>query len=99
MLVALLSTTSSQISPRAHCPNATPRTASCCYQNKSAPVLGGIDFVDLATTKKEGADAPSMGEPEYSADLNGYPFWFKNAKNAEIFENAPWQFAPSWGGF
>ena len=88
-----------QISPRAKCPNAYPGSAACCYHNKAAPVLGGVDFVDLATKKKQGTDAPAMGSATHVEYLNGYPFHFTSAENAKTFASDPWAFAPSWGGF
>ena len=87
------------ISPRAKCPDAYPGGASCCYKNTSAPVLGGVDFVDLAFKKKQGTDAPAMGTADFVEYLNGYPFHFTSANNAKTFANDPWAFAPSWGGF
>ena len=98
MITSLLLSTA-QISPRALCPDAKPSSASCCYANKSAPVLGGVDFVDLVLTKEQGADSPEIGSPQYSATLNGYSFWFLSAKNAKTFGDDPWAYAPSWGGF
>ena len=89
----------SGISPRAKCPNAYPGSAACCYKNHAAPVLGGVDFVDLATKKKQGTDAPAMGLAAHVEYLNGYPFHFATADNAKIFAHDPWAFAPSWGGF
>ena len=58
--------------------------------NKSAPVLGGVDFVDLATVKKEGEDVPALGSAEFVAQLNGYPFHFLNAQNAKTFAADPY---------
>ena len=95
LLVAL----AGQISPRALCPDAKPSSAACCYHNKTAPVLGGVDFVDLAMTKQQGEDPPTLGDAKFARMLNGYFFHFINEKNADTFSSNPWAYAPSWGGF
>ena len=84
--------------PKAKCITATPSTPQCCYANTTAPVLGGIDMVDLAS-KVQGSGVPSFGLPEHSATLNDFTFWFLTADNAAIFQADPWSYAPAWGGF
>ena len=88
---------SSSIDPASPCPSATPANAACCI-NSSSPVMGGIDFVDLAT-KVQATDAPVFGDVSFSAQLNGYMFHFKSDENRAAFEADPWKFAPAWGGF
>ena len=36
---------------------------------------------------------------QYTAKLNGYSFYFKNAANQGKFTADPWKYAPAWGGF
>ena len=87
-----------QVAPDAPCPNVSPSDAKCCQKTSTGPVLGGIDFVDLAT-KTQGQDAPIFGVSSFSATLNNYTFLFKSASNAAAFKASPWSFAPAWGGF
>ena len=88
-----------QVAPDAPCPNVRPSDATCCQKTSTGPVLGGIDFVDLAT-KRQGKDAPIFGVSSFSATLNNYTFLFSSgAANAKTFEASPWSFAPAWGGF
>lgn len=61
-----------QVDPKAPCPYTTPRDASCCYNHTLAPVLGGVDFVDLAG-RKQGRDSPVFGNQQFAAKLNGLP--------------------------
>ena len=87
-----------QVDPDAPCPDAKPNDASCCYDDLSVPVLGGIDFVDLAS-KDPGKDGPAMGSSTFSATLNNYTFFFLSEENKKTFVSNPWNYAPSWGGF
>ena len=96
MLLAMAYT--AQVAPDAPCPNASPMDTSCCTKTSTGPVLGGVDFVDLAT-KKQGNDAPAFGSAAYSATLNNFTFYFVSAANAAAFNSSPWTFAPAWGGF
>jgi hypothetical protein len=84
--------------PAAQCTTATPSTPQCCYGNMTAPVLGGIDMVDLSA-KTQGTGVGSFGLPEHSATLNNFTFYFLTAANAATFEADPWTYAPAWGGF
>ena len=87
-----------QVAPDAPCPNVRPSDASCCQKTSTGPVLGGIDFVDLAS-KTQGKDAPIFGVPSFSATLSNYTFLFTSAANAAAFKASPWSYAPAWGGF
>jgi len=87
-----------QVDPKAPCPDATPTSATCCYTNKGSAVMGGVDFVDLAS-KKQGVDSPVFGDSSISTTLNGYTFHFLNSANKDAFNKDPWSFAPAWGGF
>jgi len=69
-----------------------------CSDPIYGPVSGGVDYVDMFS-KVEGVDIPETGDPDYSAQLNGYTFWFKNAENRDTFEADPWTYAPQCGGF
>ena len=84
--------------PSAKCTTAQPSNPKCCFGNTTAPVLGGIDVVDLAS-KTQGKDSPVFGEESISKTLNGYTFLFATAQNAATFEASPWTYAPAWGGF
>ena len=95
---AATATVSGQVDPASPCPDARPSDASCCSSNHSAPVMGGVDFVDLATNKAAGA-APEFGSTKYSSTLSGYSFHFKSQANVDVFDADPWSFAPAWGGF
>ena len=88
---------SSGSDPTAPCLGATPMNATCCIDTKG-PVMGGVDFVDLAQ-KVQATDAPEFGSAAFSLILNGYKFHFKSDANAKAFEADPWKFAPAWGGF
>ena len=44
-----------QIESGAPCSNTMPSNDACCYEDKATPVMGGIDFVDLAG-KTQGQD-------------------------------------------
>ena len=35
----------------------------------------------------------------FSAQLNGYHFWFVSENNKVQFETDPWKYAPAYGGF
>jgi len=98
LLLSLAGLACGQVDPAARCPDATPTTASCCYSNKSTAVMGGIDFFDLAG-KKQGTDSPVQGSPAFTAELSGYTFHFVSAANRDGFNQAPWAYAPAWGGF
>jgi len=63
------------------------------------PVLSGVDFVDLQEVKQESVDAPDFGVADFTAQLNGFTFWFKSAENQAKFEADPWKYAPAYGGF
>ena len=85
--------------PAAKCTTATPSTPTCCFENTTAPVLGGIDMVDLAS-KTQGTDAPTFGNcASFSAALNNYTFCFVSKENVATFDADPWAYAPAWGGF
>lgn len=98
VLAATATTAVAQVSPRAPCQDARPSEATCCYTNTSSAVMGGIDFVDLASGT-QGQDAPRFGVPDYTTELNGYDFWFLSSENVAAFEADPWSYAPAWGGF
>ena len=98
LAAAAVATARGQVDPASPCPDARPSDASCCSSNHSAPVMGGVDFVDLATNKAAGA-APDFGEARFSVSLSGYSFHFKSQANADAFDADPWSFAPAWGGF
>lgn len=85
-----------KVDPNAPCQDQSDD--ACCYKTKTAPVLGGIDFVDLAA-KKQGVDSPVFGSDAYTAELNGYSFHFTSQANADTFAAAPWTYAPACGGF
>lgn len=87
-----------QKDPSSQCPDATPTAADCCFTNKTAAVMGGVDFVDLAS-KKQGVDGPVFGSAAFSATLSGYTFHFLTAANRDAFNQDPWSYAPAWGGF
>lgn len=70
-----------------------------CTDPDYGPVLSGVDFVDLQDVKTEGTDAPDFGDAQFTAQLNGYTFWFKSAANQAAFEADPWKYAPAYGGF
>jgi YHS domain-containing protein len=86
------------VDPKAKCPDATPRTPECCTANKTAPVMGGIDFVDLAG-KTQGKDGPVYSGMKFTSLLNGYTFGFLSQANKDTFDADPWSYAPAWGGF
>jgi len=90
---------SAQVDPAARCPNAGPSSAQCCYGNKTSPVMGGVDFVNLATKKDKGVDEAAYGLSSITAQLNGYEFLFLTEANRKAFTDDPWSFAPAWGGF
>jgi len=69
-----------------------------CSDPTYGPVSGGVDYVDMFS-KVEDVDLPEMGVADYSAQLNGYTFWFKNAENRDTFSVEPWTYAPQCGGF
>ena len=71
---------------------------ACCQKSSNGPVLGGVDFVDLAT-KRQGKEAPAFGSAAHSATLNNFTFHFLSGENAAAFKASPWSFAPAWGGF
>lgn len=98
MALAASRAASAQEDPRAACVGTRPGAAECCYSDLGAPVLGGIDFVDLAS-KSQGRDAPAFGSAAFVSHLNGYEFRFGSASNAATFAANPWRYAPSWGGF
>eukprot|EP00662_Eupelagonemidae_sp_cell21_P035706 gene35706-424_t len=64
----------------AHRSEAAPQSATVFTH--SAPVLGGVDFVDLANNKTRGGG-------RRSATLNGYTFRFVSAANAAAFAASP----------
>jgi len=78
-----------------------PATDSCTGTN--LPVLGGIDVVDFENLKESSwtaaGDKPTMGSSQFTAQLNGYSFHFKNAVNQQKFQADAWKYAPAWGGF
>jgi hypothetical protein len=84
--------------PKASCTSAAPSTPQCCFENTTAPVLGGIDVVDLAS-KVQGKDSPLFGSVNYSTTLNGFSFQFVSEANVATFKASPWTYAPAWGGF
>lgn len=94
LCVGLSDAQGGQTDPTAPCGS---RDAACC-ESKDFPVMGGIDFVDLAS-KAQAVDGPDLGSSEHSATLNGYTFNFKTAENAAAFEADPWRFAPRYGAF
>jgi len=73
------------------------RDNECCM-GTDEPVMGGVDFVDLAD-KTQGTDGPELGITEFTASLNGYAFLFKSAVNAATFTSDPWRYAPRYGAF
>lgn len=81
--------------------SAAPLTDSCTGTN--LPVLGGIDVVDFQNLKEStwtaAGDKPTIGSTQYTAELNGYTFHFKNAANQAKFKADSWKYAPAWGGF
>ena len=85
-----------QVDPTAPCQSGD---LECCYSNKSAPVLAGIDFVDLANSEKQGSDGPKRSNMAFSSTLNGYLFGFLSQANKDTFDADPWSYAPAWGGF
>jgi hypothetical protein len=95
LLSAMAGMASAQNDPNARCPNATPNSAQCCYKNMTAAVMGGVDFVDLAS-KQEGEATSSFGDARFSATLNGFTFLFVNEANKDKFASDPWRFAPAW---
>ena len=96
LLLSVAGLAAAQNDPNARCPNAKPYSAQCCYGNKTAAVMGGVDFVDLAS-KQEGKVTSSFGEAKFASTLNGYTFLFVNAANKAKFEADPWSYAPAWG--
>lgn len=98
LLLSVTGLAAAQIDPNARCPSASPATAQCCYGNKTAAVMGGVDFVDLAS-KQEGKVTSSFGETKFSTTLNGYTFLFVSEANRDKFNADPWSYAPAWGGF
>lgn len=72
---------------------------SDCTDASFGPVTGGIDYVHLQEELTESVDVPEQGDAQYTADLNGYTFWFKSAANVAKFEADPWKYAPAYGGF
>merc|ERR1712072_330201 len=78
-----------------------PVTDSCTGTN--LPVLGGIDVVDFENLKESSwtaaGDKPTMGSSQFTAQLNGYSFHFKNAVNQQKFQADAWKYAPAWGDF
>ena len=99
MLLAMSTQVGAQVAPDAPCPDARPMDSSCCTKTSTGPVLGGLDFVDLATKKPGVRDTPLFGSAAYTATLNNYTFHFLSADNAAVFKSSPWTFAPAWGGF
>jgi len=87
-----------QVESGAPCSNTMPSNDACCYEDKNTPVMGGVDFVDLAN-KKQGQDGAVFGSSDHKKTLSGYAFHFLSAANAETFAKDPWKYAPAWGGF
>ena len=87
--------------PAAPCQVTGDDTEGCCWTDKRFPVMGGVDFVDLATNKVQGVDSPALveGLPQHERYLNGYVFVFLSSTNAALFEADPWRYAPAFGGF
>ena len=56
MLALTASVAYGQVESGAPCTNTMPSNDACCYQDKKAAVMGGVDFVDLANNKKMGKD-------------------------------------------
>jgi YHS domain-containing protein len=75
------------------------QSGGSCTDPSYGPVLSGIDFVDLQELKTEAVDAPDFGASDFTAELNGYTFYFKNAENQAKFVADPWKYAPQYGGF
>lgn len=61
MFHLLATYTQGQVDPGAPCQSGD---LECCYTNKSAPVLGGIDFVDFAG-EKQGSDGPKRSSMKF----------------------------------
>jgi len=76
-------------------------TKTECCTDQSLPVLGGVDFVDLAS--KSPGELPVLGSPKFattfSTNYGKWPFYFISKKNKKQFEADPWKYAPAWGGF
>ena len=98
LLFTLAAHAAAQVDPTAPCANTQAGAPQCCYSNKTATVMGGIDFVDLAS-KKQGTDSPVFGLESITAQLNGYTFQFLTDANKAAFEADPWSYAPAYGGF
>ena len=84
--------------PKAPCQN--PQDFKCCYGNKTAAVMGGVDFVDVAVRSGHfPRDPPTFSDLAYIQTLNGYTFGFVSQANADTFAADPWSYAPAYGGF
>lgn len=99
-LLLLLSTALSlplslPLCPRLDCPNRPTCAPRRCCGDRTHPVLGGIDLVDLL--HGGGSATPVIGTvPAY---LGGYRFLFRNDSNALLFLQSPTLYIPQAGGF
>ncbi|CAM9544220.1 unnamed protein product, partial [Heterosigma akashiwo] len=74
---------------------------SHCCSDPQYPVLGGVDVVSLFFQNP--GSLPQLGKDEFHATLptstGEYTFLFASAENRDVFEAAPWKYAPAYGGF